>query len=101
MEALKIKLNNVKRFDEIIKASLPEDGDMEIITKDAGMVTGRGIVMVTFTVRLPDGTKARAQSVTSLRMFKSMADAINATYDNDGFRVNMADPLDDGVIDNG
>ncbi len=98
MEQLKLKTNNVERFDEVIRDSLRDCGDMEIVTKDAGMQSGRGIVMVTFTVELPDGTLRRAQSVTSMRMFRAIAHAIVATYDDDGFRVNMADPLDDGII---
>jgi hypothetical protein len=98
MEQLKVKLNDVGRFDDVIKNSLPDGGDMEIITKDAGMESGRGIVMITFTVALRDGTLARAQSVTTMRNFRAIANAIASTYDDDGFRVNMADPLDDGVI---
>lgn len=97
MEQLKTKLNDIKRFDEVIKNSLPDLGDLEIITKDAGMVSGRGIVMLTFTVDI-DGELKRAQTVTSMRNFRAIANAIVSTYDDDGFRVNMADPLDDGVI---
>ncbi len=97
MEKLSIKLNNIERFDEIIKGSLPDGGDLEIVTKDAGMVSGRGIVMLTFTVDV-DGEMKRAQTVTSMRNFRAIASAICSTYDDDGFRVNMADPLDDGII---
>lgn len=98
MEILDLKLNGIDRFDEVLKDSLPDNGDLEVITKDAGMVSGRGIVMFTFTVALPDGTVRRAQTVTSMRMFRAIANAIVSTYDDDGFRVNMADPLDDGII---
>lgn len=98
MEHLQTKLNDVERFDEVIRNSLPDGGDMEIVTKDAGMESGRGIVMVTFTVRCPDGSLRRAQSVTTMRNFRAIAYAIFSTYDDDGFRVNMADPLNDGVI---
>lgn len=101
MECLRIKLNGVERFDEVIKDSLPDGGDLEIITKDSGMKSGRGIVMFTFTVRLPDGSLKRAQTVTSMRNFRAIAYAIWSTYDDDGFRVNMADPLEDGVITGG
>lgn len=99
MEQLHVQLNSVKRFDEVIGNSLPEGGDLEIITKDAGMKSGNGCVMFTFSVQLPDGTLARAQSVTTMRMFRAIANAIVTSYDDEGFRVNMADPLDDGVIE--
>lgn len=98
MEQLKIKINDIARFDAIIEHSLPECGDLEVITKDAGTESGRGIVMVTFTVRLPDGAWGRAQAVTSMRLFRGMATSIAAIYNDDGCRVNMLDPLDDGVI---
>jgi len=97
MEKLEIKLNNIGRFDEVIQNSLPDGGDLEIITKDAGMQSGRGIVMFTFTVDV-GGKACRAQTVTTMRNFRAIAMAIASTYDDDGFRVNMADPLNDGVI---
>lgn len=99
MEVLNIKLNDIDRFDEVISNSLLEGGDLEIVTKDAGMESGRACVMLTFTVALPDGSRARAQSVTTMRMFRAIANAIVSSYDDEGFRVNMVDPLDDGVIE--
>ena len=99
MNVLNVQLNGIERFDEVISNSLPEGGDLEIITKDAGMKTGNGCVMFTFTVQLPDGSRTRAQSVTTMRMFRAIANAIVTSYDDEGFRVNMADPLDDGVIE--
>lgn len=97
MEQVQVKLNNIERFDEIIKDSLPDGGDLEIITRDAGTESGRGIVMFTFSVEI-DGKLRRAQTVTTMRNFRAIAFAITSTYDDDGFRVNMANPLDDGVI---
>lgn len=98
MEQLRTKLNDVERFDAVLKDSLPDAGDLEIITKDAGMVSGRGIVMFTFMVQLSDGSRKRVQTVTTMRSFRAIASAIAATYNDDGYRVNMYDPLDDGVI---
>lgn len=97
MEHLQVKLNDIERVDEVIKNSLPDGGDLEIITKDDGMVSGRGIVMFTFSVDI-GGEIRRVQTVTTMRLFRSIANAIVSTYDDEGFRVNMADPLDDGVI---
>lgn len=100
MNVLNVQLNGIERFDEVIGNSLPEGGDLEIITKDVGTKSGRACVMFTFTVELPDGSLARAQTVTSMRMFRAIANAIVSTYDDEGFRVNMADPLDDVIIEN-
>lgn len=99
MEQIDIKLNNVERFKEVIENSLPDGGGLEIITNDSAMKSGRAGVMLTFTVQLPDGSIARAQAVTTMRMFRAIANAIVASYDDEGFRINMADPLDDGIID--
>lgn len=98
MEHLELQINDIDGFDAVMKSSLPDTGDLKIITKDAGTEGGRGIVMFTFTVQLPDGTLARAQTVTSMRSFRAIASAVAATYNDDGHRVNMSDPLDDGVI---
>lgn len=97
MEHLQVRLNDVTRYDEIIQNSIPDCGDLEIITKDAGMVSGRGIVMFTFTANI-EGKLHRVQTVTTMRMFRAIANAIVSTYDDEGFRVNMADALDDGII---
>lgn len=99
MEHTVVKFNDIDRFEYVIGNSLPDNGDLEIITKDVGLKSGRGIVTVTFTVELPDGSVKRVQTVTTMRNFRVIASAILATYDDDGFRINMADPLDDGVID--
>lgn len=99
METLKLKFNKVDRFDEVLKNSLRDCGDLEVITKDAGTITGRGIVMFTFTVELPDGTLRRAQTVTSMRNFRAIAAAVAGTYNDEGYRVNMHDPLDDAVLE--
>jgi hypothetical protein len=36
--------------------------------------------------------------MSSMRMFRAIGNAIISTYSDEGFRINMADPLDDGVI---
>lgn len=99
MEKFELKINQYDRYDEILKNSLPDFGDVEIITKDGGMTSGRGIVMITFSVQLPDGSTARVQTCTSMKLFRSVAVALAATYTDDGFRQNMCDPLDDGIIE--
>ena len=76
MENLEVRINNAERYDEVLKDTLPEYGDLEIITKDAAMKSGRAAVMFTFTVDLPDGSVKRVQAVTPLRVFRAIANAI-------------------------
>lgn len=97
MESLDLKINEIEAFDAVLKSSLPDYGDATIITKDAGMESGRAIVMLTFTVDF-NGERKRVQTVMTMRNFRAIAQTIAEIYNDDGFRVNMNDPLDDGVI---
>lgn len=87
MEKFEVKLNQVERYDEIIANCLPDFGDGEIVTKDNGMESGRAIVMIAFTVQLPDGTTATAQTVTSVRMFLMAARILAAKYTGEGYKA--------------
>ena len=76
-------------FDEIILGTapletLPEGGDLSLITKHGGTVSGRAIAMLTFTAQV-DGRMRRAQSVTPVKLLKSALRALDARYDDDGF----------------
>ena len=70
-ESLTIKLDEDlgKSFDEAVHApgGLCDHGDLKIIIKNKGTNLGNPIACLTFTVDLPDGTKARAQTVTTVR----------------------------------
>ncbi len=81
MENLKININNQQgEFDEILKNSLPDGGDISIITKDNATVGGDPAIMVTFHVQLPDGTFAKAQTVTTMKLFLTTVNVLNAKY---------------------
>jgi hypothetical protein len=51
---------------------LPEGGDLAFYFKPGATAGGKPGVVVTFTVRLPDGSEARAQAVTTLANFETV-----------------------------
>lgn len=67
MESIRVVLDDAAQFDAAVHGTMPECGDLALIAKSNGTVKGAPVVVVTFTVVLPDGTKARAQAVTTLR----------------------------------
>ena len=82
MEGIKIILdpdNNGKDFDEALKNTLPEAGDLSVIVKHNGTVNGNSLVMMKFSVQLPDGKIATAQAVTTAKLFDSAAAAVRVS----------------------
>lgn len=84
MEQVVVKLGDDARFDQCCHGGLPEGGDLEIVTKDRGTIQGRAIALLTFTVRLPDWTAARAQSATTVRNLMMALAALRGRYGDDG-----------------
>jgi len=82
MEHVEIKLGQDDFFDQIVRDGLPEGGDLVMITKDVATDEGRPAVCLSFTVQLPDGKHAKAQVVTTVRMFQAMAAALVGRYGN-------------------
>ena len=80
MEKISILLNKAEEFDRRLKNSLPEGGDLEVITKDNATAAGAPAVMITFSVQIPDGTRANAQSVTTLKAFLGAVGVLRAKY---------------------
>jgi len=81
-------------FDAIIQgtaphATLPEGGDLTLITKHDGAISSRAIAMWTFTVEM-DGKMRRAQAVTSIKLLKSALRMLDAKYNDDGFPIDAA-----------
>jgi hypothetical protein len=83
MEALKIEFDD-ERFDEVVHNSLREAGDLEVIVRDGATIDGAPAVCFTFTVGLPDGTRARAQAVATARLACALGAAIKAHLDRLG-----------------
>lgn len=69
-------------FDQRVRGDdvLPDGGDLTVVTKNNGTKEGRPIVLFTFTVQLPDGTLRKVQTVTTVRMFQTIAKAIEVKY---------------------
>lgn len=80
MEKFGIQLNDAQSFDAVLKGSLPDGGDVTLITKDNATTGGNPAVMLTFSVQLPDGSMAIAQTVTTLRNFLAAAQVLKSKY---------------------
>jgi len=87
MEKLELKLNKPDEWDDAIKTSLPDFGDIEIITKHGVTKGGQAGVMLTFTVQLPNGERRRVQTVTTMSLFRTVTSAFQSTYTDRGFPV--------------
>jgi hypothetical protein len=71
-----------KAFDHAPRNSLPDGGDLRIITKDNATTEGNAAVLLTFTVEFPDGNLHNAQTVTTVRLFLAAAAAMRGRYPN-------------------
>lgn len=77
---LTINLDSPNVFDAILENSLPEGQDASIVVKPKATQGGNPAVMMTFTVQLPNGEPATAQTVVTAREFLAAAVAIRARY---------------------
>lgn len=81
MESLNVKID-ADLFDRAVHGGLDENpvlaeaGDLAIYAKPNATVQGNGMVVITFTVRCPDGTMARAQAVTTAKLFAFATGAV-------------------------
>lgn len=69
-----------KDFDEALRDTLKDGGDLHIITKHTGTKEGRPIAILTFTVEVAPGVKKKAQTVTTVRNLLGAADLIQSRY---------------------
>lgn len=69
-------------FDKRLQGEgiLRDGGDLTVVTKNEGTKAHRPIVLFTFTVELPDGSLAKAQTVITMRQFQSTAAVIKGRY---------------------
>jgi len=91
MEKVRLLLNDVAEYDKVIANSLPEGGDLRIITKDVGMESGRASALFCFTVQLPDGTKATAQAAVTVNTLQTLAAGLNGRYEDGLLRPHLRD----------
>ena len=73
-----------KEFDARVRGPgiLQDGADLIVVTKDHGTEEGRPVVLLTFTVMLPDGMVAKAQTVITGRIFQAIAAGIHGKYGN-------------------
>jgi hypothetical protein len=86
--------NSPELFDAIIQGTaphdtLPEGGDLMLITKHGGTESERAIAMLTFTVEV-GGKMRRAQAVTTVKLLKACLKMLNGRYTDEGFPVDLA-----------
>lgn len=67
-------------FDRLLAGTLPEGCDMTFCTKNLGTEAGNPCFIVHFSVQLPDGTIARAQSVNTLANLANVFRVLRARY---------------------
>lgn len=81
MEAITCELS-AEKFDKALhggldnKPVLPEAGDLAIYCKPKATIGGNGMAVITFTVQLPDGTKARAQATTTAALLETVLSVV-------------------------
>ena len=66
-----INIDDDEVFDDIVhnENSLPENGNLHIVTKNNATESGMPLVSIAFGVQLPDGSIRCAQCVTSAKLF--------------------------------
>jgi hypothetical protein len=71
-----------KEFDQLLHHSgaAKDTGDLRIVTKDNGTVSGKPIACIAFTAVLPDGKTQLVQTVTTVALLKATLAALNGRY---------------------
>lgn len=86
MEKIEVLLDDGtgRAFDAALQGTLPEAGDLCIITKDRATEGGNPGALLTFTVGLPDGKFARAQAVATVKNLILALDVLRVKYEGFG-----------------
>lgn len=88
MEEITVLLDKRTLFDNIIHGrdgvrTLPDSGDLTIVTKHGAMESGRAAACLTFTVEV-SGKRARARTVVPVRLLLSTLRILQTIYSEDG-----------------
>ena len=75
MESVTIAIDKAEEFDEIVHNSLPDNGELRVVTKAGGMVSGKSIAVLSFGV-LVNGKMQRVQIVKSVSLLASTFGAL-------------------------
>lgn len=81
---IRIVLGDDAEFDKALGRGSPgvlrDGGDLAIISKDKGTEQGRPVVVLTFTVELPDGSWKAAQTTVTYRELFCAVKALEGRY---------------------
>ena len=77
MEMITVEVN-ASRFDQAVHNGLPEGNDICIYIKKDATVDGAAAAVITFSVKLPDGTIARAQAATTAKLLINVGKSVEA-----------------------
>lgn len=80
MSSIQLLLDRGEMLDEVVQMSLPEGGDLAIITKDNATQKGNPIACLTFTVQTRDGRRDRVQAVVTLRNLLEALSGLRGRY---------------------
>lgn len=91
MEHINVQLSS-EMYDQSLRGTaevpaLRECGDLSIYVKPGATVGGRPGAVITFTVELSDGTKKRAQAVTTVALLDLALSSIRGWNDGGHLRV--------------
>lgn len=81
MENINLVLDNAEQFDQAVhNDTVPECGDLKIITKARATDAGLPAAVLTFHVVLPNGKRQRVQTVTTVRLLCQAVRGIEARH---------------------
>lgn len=75
-----IRFNDVETFDKVVEHSLPEGGDLTIVTKDHATRDGNPAAVLTWTVQTRDGKYDRVQAAVTVRLLLQALHALMGRY---------------------
>lgn len=73
VEHLNLVLDGGETFDRLLREGLPEGGDLTVAAKPYATQQHSTAVLLSWTVKLPDGSLARVQAVTTAACFMAAA----------------------------
>jgi len=79
MSNIELTLGSDERFQQVSEKNFVSE-HMEIITKDFGDLSNAPEALISFNIRLPNGTSARAQVKTTVEFLSQALSAIEGRY---------------------
>ncbi len=79
MSNIDLTLGNDERFNEVTDKTFVAE-HLEIITKDFGEMTNAPEAVISFGIRMDDGSSARARVVTTVEFLSQALSAIEGRY---------------------